>query len=259
MRAHSRCNAAPESDEFARTALQSFGPAGFAAPRPGEACVLVCDSSAWTGHIAAAENLLDAGERRRAERFRFERDYTVYVLAHALWRVALGACLGTEARHVRLESTSSGQPHLPGTGWATSLSHGGPSVAIAITRAATIGVDIERSPSRMSLEELMPVVCTADEMAVMEQLPAAVREAALLALWTRKEALLKAFGVGLMEAPARLSALSAECVAPPASAPVQVACRALPLESLPGLVGTVALPGAVAAVRVHWLDCPQTA
>ena len=241
--------------DFAQEISRAFAHCSFAAPAAGEACVVLCDSTAWTTCVASAERLLDAGELARAARFRFEQDRFTYVLAHALWRTALGICLGMEAAHVPLGSTPAGQPRLHGTGYATSLSHSGNWVAIAICAGVTVGVDIERSPARMTLDELMPLICMPAEMADLARLPAQARETGLLKLWTRKEALLKAFGVGLNEDPALMSAMSGGLVMPPSSVPDQAPCRVLDVGSLPdGLVGALAVPATIMASRLHWLD-----
>jgi 4'-phosphopantetheinyl transferase len=243
-----------ELSDFTQAALLAFARGGVVAPTAGEACVLISDCTVWTAHTISAEELLDAGERKRAARFRFEHDRAAYVLAHALWRMALGVCLGVDAARVPLESTPAGQPRLPGTAFATSLSHSGPWVAIAITTGATVGVDIERSPPRMPLDELMPAICTPAEMTDMQQLPASACETALLTLWTRKEALLKAFGIGLIEAPALLPAMTDGWIMPPAAAPTQIPCRVLGMGLPAKLVGALAVPAAVATARVNWLD-----
>lgn len=229
----------------------AFGHAGFAAPQAGEARVLVFDSRAWACHAQEAERLLDSAERRRAARFRFDRDRETYVLAHALWRVALGLCLDIDAVDAPLASTPSGQPSLPGTGLATSLSHSGSWVAIAVAGSVTLGVDIERSASRVALGDLLTTICTPDEVAKLEHLSGVTRERALLVLWTRKEALLKAFGVGLAEAPATLPAEPGALVAPPAAASTLPPCGVRDLELPAGLVGALAAPAGVARCRLH--------
>jgi 4'-phosphopantetheinyl transferase len=246
---------APSPDDFTQACMHTFARCSFTAPGTGEACVLLCDSTEWAAHAASAEGLLDIDERARAMRFHFEHDRLTYVTSHALWRMALGFCLGVDAALVRLSTTAAGQPRLPGTGYATSLSHSGRWIAIAICAAATVGVDIECSPSRTALDVLMPLICTPAEMADMEGLPAQTRETALLKLWTRKEALLKAFGVGLTADPAQLSAMSGELVMPPLSVTDQVPCRVCHIESFPNdLVGALAVPAGVSATRMYRLE-----
>ncbi len=242
-------------DDFTRECMQALARCGFVAPGTGEACVLLCDCASWVSHAVSAACVLDAGERARAARFQFEHDRITYVTSHALWRTAIGSCLGVEAPLVPLGSTAAGQPRLYGTGYSTSLSHSGTWIAIAICTGATIGVDIERSPSRMAMDALMPLVCTPAEISDMEGLSPSMRETALLALWTRKEALLKAFGVGLTADPAQLSATSGQLVVPPASVTHQVPCRACPIERLPGnLVGALAVPASVVTTRLYRLE-----
>jgi 4'-phosphopantetheinyl transferase len=226
--------------------------ANFRAPGPGESIVLVMDGTnagAWLG----AMRLLDTSEHARAARFRYEHHRANYVLAHTLWRIALGACLGLDGAQVPLISTSTGQPVLPGTGLATSLSHSGVWTAIAICCAATIGIDIERAPTHMTLQTLLPTICTPDELARLQRLPGAVREQAALALWTRKEALLKAFGVGLTVDPASLSTIAEGPVPAPSSAANQPPCCVRNIELPLGLVGALATPVTVAVNRLYQL------
>lgn len=241
-------------DDFARTVGNAFARVDFTAPDAGEARVLVFESSAWAPHVDAAARVLDAGERRRAARFRFDPDRTTYVLAHALWRMALGVCLGVDAADVPLLSTPSGQPRLAGRRLATSLSHSGRWVAIAACAAVTVGIDIERSPSHVTLDELLAMICTPAEAVEMRKLSAREREPALLGLWTRKEALLKAFGVGLAEAPARLPATMPGLVPPPPEAAGLPACQVRDLDLPAGLVGALAAPAGIERYRLHLLD-----
>lgn len=242
-------------DDFTRECMQSLARCGFVAPGTGEACVLLCDSAPWASHAVSAECVLDAGERARAARFHFDHDRLTYVTSHALWRATIGFCLGVEAALVRLDSTAAGQPRLCGTGYATSLSHSGTWIAIAICAGATIGVDIECSPSRMAMGALMPLVCTPAEISDMESLSAPMRESALLTLWTRKEALLKAFGIGLAADPAQLSATSGELIVPPALVTDKVPCRACPIEALPdNLAGALAVPASIVKTRLYRLE-----
>lgn len=213
---------------------------------------MVFDSAAWTPFIRSAEQLLSAPEYARSARLRFARDRSTYILAHAWWRVMLGISLDLDPTEVPLSRSAAGQPLLPGTGFSTSLSHSGTWVAMALGGGATVGVDIECSPPHAALTPLMPDICTPDEIADLESLPLPQREAALLALWTRKEALLKAFGVGLGADPSHLSAGTNRLTMPPSLATEshQLPCRVANLELPIGVVGAVAIPASIAIVRL---------
>lgn len=175
-------------------------------PRDGVAFGLAFDAGDWPEEAEANMALLGPEERRRAGRFRFERDRATYVLAHAAWRVLLGRCLGVAATEVPLGFAASGQPQLAGTGWATSLSHSGTRVLLAAARAEALGVDIECRSARTRLDTLAEEICTPAELACVRGLTEAGREQALLRLWTRKEALLKALGLGLRQPPSSFAA-----------------------------------------------------
>lgn len=244
--------------DFERAVRDFLAREGFAPPRQDETRVVLFDRRVWLAHALAAATLLDTTETQRAGRFRFAHDRTAYVLAHALWRIALGVCLDTTAAQVSLVSSPSGQPRLPGTGLATSLSHSGHWVTLAITGAVTVGVDIEQLPSRFALDDLIPVFCTPAEAAALAALQPSRRELHALAFWTRKEALLKAWGTGLALEPNRFAALTDQSIAPPSWAPINCVAEVRDLDFGNALVGALALPGSAASHR-HFVTKHVTA
>lgn len=224
---------------------------GFAAPSADQAGVIVFDATSLATHVGAATALLDRRERARAARFRFHRDRDTYTLAHAVWRIALGTCLGVGPRDVPLATTADGQPRLAGTALSTSLSHSGDVVAIAVCPAATIGVDIERFPARIDLDALMPVFCTREESEELAVLQGSERARSLLELWTRKEALLKAFGVGLLTDPATTPAPSTHSLMPPPNAAHYPPCRTRNLRPGKDWIAAIAAPSAIRDIQLH--------
>lgn len=239
---------------FERAMAEMLRSAGFDAPRADQASVLVFDARTMSTQVADAGNLLDRRERTRAARFRFQRDRDTYTLAHAAWRVALGTCLGIGPRDVPLATTEDGQPRLAGTALSTSLSHSGDMVAITVCPAATVGVDIEQWPARIDLEALMPMFCTREEHAELAGLDTAQRTRSLLELWTRKEALLKAFGVGLLTDPATTPAPSTHPLMPPPGALHYPPCHTRNLRAGRTWIAALAAPSAVRDIRLHVLQ-----
>jgi 4'-phosphopantetheinyl transferase len=228
--------------DFEQTVKHALARAGFGASAAHAYCVLVFNSTVFIHHATAAQHWLDGIERVRANRFRFEPDRNTYVLAHAYWRIALGIFLGIETAAVPLAMAEAGQPSLPGTGAATSLSHSGSWVAVAIGKSSTIGVDIESLPNNNALDQLASTICTQGEIDDLEKSPPLARHAAMLALWTRKEALLKAFGSGLLAEPSTVSANAGEIIIPPPSAPIQTCCHVCNISLPTNLVGALATP-----------------
>ncbi|MFA6229101.1 MAG: 4'-phosphopantetheinyl transferase superfamily protein [Rhodanobacter sp.] len=227
---------------------------GLLPPADGEVRVLLFDTQPFSAHAPSAHGLLDAAERVRAAQFRFERDRLVYIMAHATWRVLLAACLKVGLDDLPLVTAPSGQPQLPDTGMSTSLSHSGSWVAIAICGAESVGIDIEKVPPRTRLSELIRTICTPLEEVQLMALGETARETALLALWTRKEALLKAFGVGLAQAMTTLHAGVGELVAAPAAAAGGAPCWSCMLDLPAELVGALAVPADTTLAGLHWLE-----
>jgi len=235
---------------FAGEVRRALAASGLAPPDAGEARVVLFDATPWNAFETEASALLDADERKRAARFRFERDRCTYVVAHALWRVVLAVCLERDPAELPLDFPPSGQPRLPGTPFATSLSHSGPVVLMAVGAARMLGVDVERWPPRIPLDGLLPAICAPDEASSLRALSTPERERALLQLWTRKEALLKAFGIGLAQAPAAFRVTPGEPVVPPSNLG-EPPCRVTDLV-LPGpRVGALAMSLDVARYCLH--------
>jgi 4'-phosphopantetheinyl transferase len=238
---------------FASEATAALQRAGFAPPHPDEACVIQFDTTPWWPLFHEAVELLPEHETARAQRFRHIQDRNTYALAHAFWRLALALTLDCALDEVTLSRGAHGQPLLHGTPFATSLSHSGSQVAIAIARTSTVGVDIEQSPPRPSLSELIELLCTPAEAQALQTLPPSDRTEALLLLWTRKEALLKAFGIGLRVAPSSIDAPLGIAIDPPIAASGAPACRIHALELPVTLAGALAAPSAITHVQLHTL------
>ena len=117
---------------------------------------------------AELASLLSPDELAKGRRFRFQKDRDLSWNARAALRILLGKYLKTAPADLRFEYESSGRPVLASGDLRFNVSHSGKRVAIAVARTE-VGVDIEH---RGEIE------------------------------WTRKEAYLKALGVGLTgEAP----------------------------------------------------------
>jgi len=239
------------TSRFTHRVTAALRACGFAAPSAECARVIVFDSAPWWSLCEDATVLLSPHEALRASRFRHAIDHDIYTIAHAFWRVALGIALDVDPAQVALTSAADGQPQLPGSGLATSLSHSGTMVAVAIARGPAVGVDIEGFPPRSNLHDVADMVCTADEAAAMATLEGEARTRALLELWTRKEALLKAFGVGLQVAPSTIEATLGVAVAAPAGATSSAACRICSLAMPVGWLGSLALAQEIKGHTLH--------
>ena len=149
----------------------------------------------------AAATALTAAERARAARFHFERDRRDYTAAHALVRRVLATLDGRPPASLPFGTGELGKPYLlaaDGTAsrWAFSLSHADGMVACAVA-GRPVGIDVERLDHAAAVDTLATHVCSAAEIERLEGLEPARRRERFIELWTLKEALLKAAGVGL--------------------------------------------------------------
>lgn len=157
----------------------------------------------WEGRLdvpdrfaAASRKLLSATERKRADRFAYERHRRRYTVAQAHLRRVLGQLTGTPADRVRFAHGKWGKPFLPG-GPSFNQSHSGERIMIAVAVSGRLGVDMERVRPVRRLSALADKKFAADEAARLSAVPANERVPLFFRIWTRKEAFLKALGFGL--------------------------------------------------------------
>jgi 4'-phosphopantetheinyl transferase len=151
----------------------------------------------WRPWLEDAHALLDEPELERVRRKHRVRDREELSLAYGLHRLVLGCVLGQDPARVALRRSPLGQPCLPGDTVQTSLSHVEGAVAIAVSRSGCVGIDFEPVARAAQMAEIAGRVAHASEAEALAGLEPSQRLDALLALWVRKEALLKAAGIGL--------------------------------------------------------------
>jgi 4'-phosphopantetheinyl transferase len=137
---------------------------------------------------------LAADEIARADRFHFERDRNNFIAGRAQVRRILAAYLGWQPRELRFSYGVSGKPGLPGP-VSFNVSHTGEIAALAVA-CFDLGVDIEKV--RPIGEDIAERFFAVDEAARLRALPQDQQLAAFFALWSCKEAYVKARGDGLI-------------------------------------------------------------
>jgi 4'-phosphopantetheinyl transferase len=164
--------------------------------------------------VPGLQHLLDPSEKEQAQRFRFERDAARYRAAHIALRVVLADAVGCDPAHLVLAVGAHGKPRLAATavtGCAPlpanprfNLSHSGGRALVAWSDCCEVGVDIECLRSLPDHEALAAAHFTDEERRELRALPADLRARAFFVAWTRKEAALKAVGIGLHVEPRRV-------------------------------------------------------
>ncbi|MCC6355064.1 MAG: 4'-phosphopantetheinyl transferase superfamily protein [Verrucomicrobiae bacterium] len=171
-------------------------------PRQGEVVV-------WFAHLpphpASRERSLASlsdDERQRMARFLQPADQERFLAARGLLRELLGSWLRTPPDAVRFVTGPRGKPLLA-PGHAPPLhfnvSHSGDIVAIALSATFAVGVDVEMLGRLDDWRAVADRIFSPREKAEMDTVPHGERHRAFLNAWTRKEAVLKASGEGLVD------------------------------------------------------------
>ena len=146
----------------------------------------------------AIEAVLDLAEQARAARFATARHRREFVAAHALKRIMLSQVAPTTAPpDWSFVTGPHGKPAVSGgTDLHFNISHCDGMVACALRHAAPVGLDLERLDCDVPLEIVGRYFAPVEQEWLLSQ-PETLRLAAFRCLWTLKEAVIKAAGMGL--------------------------------------------------------------
>lgn len=144
-------------------------------------------------------DMLPPDEQERAARFRFDEHRQRFLRARIALREILGEVLRCRPESIGLLVSEGGKPELlrPVADLHFNLSHSDSLALIAISSEGPVGVDLEWMRPVQDLAELAREHFTAQEAEGLLALAPDEHLAAFLRVWTRKEACLKAWGVGL--------------------------------------------------------------
>jgi 4'-phosphopantetheinyl transferase len=144
-------------------------------------------------------DVLDPEERARAEAFRTPELREQYVAAHVMVRTVLSTYASVAPSEWRYAHGPKGRPRLVGApvDLHFSLSHSGSRAAVAITVGRKVGFDLEEvDPGKDGLG-IAERFFTSAEAEALRSCDGSERPGRFATLWTVKEAVLKARGVGL--------------------------------------------------------------
>lgn len=141
--------------------------------------------------------LLSAKEKARALRYKFEKDRREFVMARGALRILLGGYLHRKPRQVVFLENGYGKPSLiNGKRIVFNVSHSHGLILLAFGKNCAIGIDVERVQD-LDYRAMAKRFFARREQEMLQALPDSEHLQAFYLCWTRKEALVKAFGEGL--------------------------------------------------------------
>ncbi len=149
---------------------------------------------------ANLDEILSVEERNRAERYLSSRNAARFRFCRAMLRLGLAMYLEKAPQKIALATNRHGKPCIAEcSALHFNVSHSGGLGAIAFTTEGEVGIDVEAIRCDVGALEIASAHFTRNEAAMVAAAATAQEQAsAFLRLWTRKEAVLKAAGCGLL-------------------------------------------------------------
>jgi len=140
-------------------------------------------------------------ERVRADRFHFDRDRNHFIACRGVLRELLASYLQCFPASLEFRYGPFGKPALHLQDSASPIhfnaAHSNGLALLAFARSREIGVDLESIRADFAGDEIAQHYFSKQELTELRALPEAMRTAGFFECWTRKEAYIKARGLGL--------------------------------------------------------------
>jgi 4'-phosphopantetheinyl transferase len=142
-------------------------------------------------------NSLEADELERAGRFHFEKHRRHFVVGRGFLRYVLARYLQAQPEGLRFTYGAYGKPSL--TGLQFNMSHSHNVGLVAVAQNQQLGVDVEHVRADFATEDIARRFFSRTEVETFNALAVAEQVAAFFRCWTRKEAYIKAIGLGMSQ------------------------------------------------------------
>ena len=205
---------------------------------------------------------LSPDERTRAAAFHFDRDRSSYVATHGAVRAILAERLSLLPEQVAFEVGPHGKPRLAAENpdLRFNLSHSGGIALCAVTNGVEVGVDVEALRAVPDAEAIVRRHFAAREVEDWLRLSPSQRPDGFLRLWSCKEALIKACGMGLSmpldRSEISVSSASVRLHSIHGSEPEASRWTLRTFDPAPGYVGAVCVEMAEVDIRVRTWSTP---
>jgi 4'-phosphopantetheinyl transferase len=230
--------------------------------RPGEVHVWSISLDQPATRLNLLSQTLSADELERAGRFRFKRDRDRFTAARATLRAILARYLGSDPASVTFTYGPQGKPAVDagteGVELGFNLTHSEELALVGVTIGRPIGVDLEVVRPFEDVKDVTARIFSARELAEFQSLAPSQQKPAFFSAWTRKEAVVKATGLGFStdvaevevtfapDVPARLVSLHGDAEA-------AAGWTLRELGTAPRYAAAVALRGPILDIlRVQW-------
>lgn len=143
------------------------------------------------------EKYLSESEIYRMNRFRFDSDKARFRIARGVLRKILAQYLEILPNELNFHYTKYGKPYIKNHDLHFNISHSHNIILYAISKQYPVGIDVEFCKPDIDCLAVAEQFCSPHEYKELLQLPLNIRANRFYQYWTRKEAFVKAMGLGL--------------------------------------------------------------
>lgn len=136
-------------------------------------------------------------EQFRADRFHFKEDRETWLFCHVLLSCVLAEKLNIDPSDIKIVIDKNNKPWLAGNRLFFNISHTREAFTFVISDRGRTGVDMEKIDRNIDFRSIIETFFSPGEIKFILTDPDKSRDRFFL-LWTRKEALLKVLGTGII-------------------------------------------------------------
>lgn len=156
------------------------------------------DTAKFPDDLTSYFQLLSQEEQLRSQRFKFEKDKRLYILARSALRLLAGQYLNCTPVSIQMGYAAYDKPYfLDYPEFKFNISHSGEIVVLAFVQKLELGVDVEYIKTDFEVMEIADNFFASDEIENLKKIEKELHFEAFYRCWTRKEAFIKAKGSGL--------------------------------------------------------------
>ena len=176
-----------------------FGPKTRLAPNSGSGKVdlFYAETKELSASYSYLKNYVSKDEHARAGRFHSDKDRETYTTCHAALRLILSKCLKVKPLEIQYKYGINNKPGIAGDPIHFNITHTRESFALAVSSDFYVGIDLEVINRDIDIYSIAKSFFSKKECEYIRKTEIGAKNRFFL-LWTRKEALLKALGTGMI-------------------------------------------------------------
>ena len=149
-------------------------------------------------HLDVFSKILSEEEIERANKFHFDTDRQTYIVSHGALRILLAQKLNILPNEIKYSKNAFEKPFIDIPNCFFNLSHTSNFFCVAFSNKYPIGVDVEQFERNISWQAIASKFFSDAENEVINKSEKKDHLRYFVAIWTRKEAILKAIGCGMV-------------------------------------------------------------